>query len=255
MSKESNISYLEAVLEKYKIHSFNVFKVKNKVSQLMKEFAGSDLSDLIEMGSFVQGTAVRKGTDTDVDLDLLLSINHQSTHTLPEIHDLLFKFLKKKNLKPLKRNISIRITVDKINVDLVPALTIPASDNHIVWSRKADIEMISNPGLHIKIIKRSGHKDTIKLVKLWIHQYNLELESFLAALCVVEALKDKESNDLGNNFKTALRYFATKYRYINMVDPANAKDSLSRHHTEEERKEVADLAKKHLSKNLDEILK
>ena len=85
MSKEKGITYAEAILEKYKTHSFNLFKVKRKIIPLIQEFAGSGLADTIEMGSVIQGTDVKRG-ENDLDLDIMISLHHDIKYTLKEVH-------------------------------------------------------------------------------------------------------------------------------------------------------------------------
>jgi hypothetical protein len=245
--------YLEAVLEKYKIFDFQVKKVKSKVTPLIQEFFGPTLSDIVEMGSWVQKTAIRK-PGADVDLDLMISLHNWTPNTLEEIHKKFFDFLKRKGMKPEKRNISMKIIVDGVSVDFVPAIKSPGSDMHTVYSRKSDIYMESNPRMHVNIIKSSGRQREIKLVKLWIHLNKLEFESFLAALVTIEALKNEPEDEIASNFTKVLEYLRDSFMYMDFVDPANSKDSLSRHHSDKEKKLIKEAAEAALQRDLDKAL-
>lgn len=248
--KDKRQSYLENILEKYQTYDFHVKKVENRLKAEIANWGSTYLDDMIMMGSYAQGTAIKK--DTDVDVDFLISIHPWVSIELPKIQESLFKYLKQKKYKPYYRNISMRIEVDDIAVDFAPA--VKAYDfndgQHNVYSRKAKKELPSNPEGHTRIVKQSGRQKEIKLLKIFCKLHGItELEGLLQSLLTISALEGAPKNNLYENFTTVLRFIRDRLNYIRVVDPFNIADCLTDKLTDKEKNKVVKTISKLLDKD------
>lgn len=250
--KEKTQNYLENILKKYETNDFNVKRVENHFRSEIAKWGGMYLDNMVRMGSFAQGTAIRK--EQDVDVDFLISLQSWIPTELPKIQESLFKYLKQNKYKPFYRNISMRVEKDGIFVDFAPAIKTSDfdHDNHIVYSRKAKQEMPSNPEGHTQIVKRSGRQKEIKLLKIFCMLHGIdELEGLLQSLLTIAALEGVERssrNNLYENFIAVLQFIRYKLDYIRVVDPFNHEDCLTDKLTQREKNRVI----KVISKLLDE---
>ena len=88
---------------------------------LLQEWAGSQLLAVEPSGSLAKGTAVRSGTD----IDHFISLAHNTTQTLQEIHNSLIDRLKARGFTPHRQTMSIGLRAQNngtyFDVDFVPA--------------------------------------------------------------------------------------------------------------------------------------
>ena len=240
--------YLEEVLQKYQTNASDLHQIVDHFKPIINNWGKPYCNDLIVMGSIAQGVFVKK--EMGLDLDLLVSMKSDTPFTVKELYESLHKYLKSKNYKVELRNISMRIKYNGISVDFVPSIKTPGNtDFHTVYSRKEDKEMPSNVEMHKKIVKVSGRKREIQLMKIWSSIHNIPFDGFTLALTTIEALKGKPKNELASNFITVLNYIVYKFENVKFADPSRPEDIISDNMEPEEKKKAIKVAKKCLKES------
>ena len=87
------------------------------IQPVIAAWAGNRLASLSPSGSFAKGTANLSGTD----IDLFISLSHETTETLKDIYEKLFARMTELGYSPRRQNVSVNVTVNGFSVDLVPA--------------------------------------------------------------------------------------------------------------------------------------
>ena len=197
--------YLQQILSKYVVTTganSPPSNAGNKIYSTIEAWGGNALKNVSFSGSYAKGTAVQGGTD----VDLFISLSSTTTSTLQEIYDSLFNRLSSKGFEPRKQNVSIGIVLDGINIDLIPAKRQDSnSDDHSLWKNKTQTWTKTNIVKHINMVSNSGRLDEIKLTKIWRNQNNLDFPSIYLELFVIDALYNKNTNQLATNFLTVLQ--------------------------------------------------
>lgn len=227
MSVEAD-NYLARVASKYHIGSdidslTQTFVIKPLIN-IIKEWAGEFLYDIYLSGSRAKGTAITLSSD----LDLFISLRHDTNYSLKEIYNSLAKYLTQCGLKPRKQNVSLGVQKSGTNVDLVPAKKRPGHTNyHSLYLNKRDSWTQTNVMEHINLVKNSGRITEIVLLKIWRKLHNLEFPSIYLELTVIEALKGKSKSKLSENFLFLLKYLQDEFVQKTIIDPANSNNIIS----------------------------
>lgn len=79
----------------------------------------------------------------------------------------------------------------------------------------------TNPGKHIEHVKGSGHADVIRMLKYWVHRYNLTVKTFVLELAIIEALKSCRAESLEGRIKHVFVDFRDAIDDLTVEDPAN----------------------------------
>jgi tRNA nucleotidyltransferase (CCA-adding enzyme) len=148
--------YLQLILEREAVDTGPYSPVRNvqtKIQPVIKEWAGTFLGGVNPSGSFAKGTANHSGTD----IDLFISLSQDTTESLKDIYDKLFKKMTEKGYSPKRQNVSINVKVNGYSVDLVPAKRQDTySDDHSLYRRKADTWTKTNVTKHINHVRGNG---------------------------------------------------------------------------------------------------
>jgi tRNA nucleotidyltransferase (CCA-adding enzyme) len=111
--------YLHAILTREAVDTGPFSPVRGVQAVLypiIQRWAGNRLLSVHPSGSFMKGTANMSGTD----IDRFISLSEQTTETLKDIYDRLFKTMKANGYTPTRQNVSINIRANGYAVDLVP---------------------------------------------------------------------------------------------------------------------------------------
>jgi hypothetical protein len=84
-----------------------VLGVRNVIAPLIHGWAGDKLLGISPSGSFAKGTANQSGTD----IDLFISLSEQTTETLKEIYEKLFRTLKNKGYAPKEQKVNSMLCI------------------------------------------------------------------------------------------------------------------------------------------------
>src|SRR5262249_7638212 len=126
------------------------------------------------------------------------------------------------------QNISIRVALPGINVDLVPAVKRPGNTNdHSVFKRKVNSWRQTNIDTHINAVRNSGRTFDIKAVKIWRNLHGLDISSFYLELVVLETLKGRALYNPAQNFMHVLDFLGSQLAVRNILDPANTANLVS----------------------------
>lgn len=246
--------YLQTVLrQKTAVITQNspVAVAANAIVPLIRTWGGQQIDFLGFSGSYAKGTAVKGGTD----IDLFISLKSTLNMPLADIYQNLFQYVQQNGyLYARAQNVSIGLTVNGMNVDLVPAKQQDAnSGDHSLYRRKANSWTKTNIQKHIQVVSHSGRLSEIRLMKLWRNQKNLDFPSFYLELAVIEALRGyslvSASGDFPGNIIRVLNYLKDNLKTARIVDPANTNNVISDDLSQSEKALIAQAASTALNGN------
>lgn len=238
--------YLESILRVKKADSIslNDWRLIN-IKNIITNWAGQQLSELKKSGSSAKGTAVKSITD----FDIFISLKSDTSESLKEIYNKLDDKVKANGINTRRQNVSIGITENGINIDLVPGKIQSGYQNyHSIYSSKKDNWMQTNIDLHISKVVNSNRTKEIILTKIWRHIHGLDFPSVYLELTVLDSLYNKSVSDLANNFWAVLTYLRDKFVYSSVTDPANTNNLISDMLYKYEKEAISAKAKDSLSK-------
>jgi hypothetical protein len=202
------------------------------------------LVDVTPSGSFAKGTANRSGTD----IDLFISVSEDTPDTLESIYHTLSNQMAQRGYVTRHQNVSVRISVGSLKVDLVPARRQSwLSADHSLYHRKSKSWRKTNIAEHVKLVASSGRQSEIRLLKLWRDQREIEFPSFYLELVVIEALRARWTSNIAACMLCVLDYLATDFVEGRFVDPSNSNNILSDELTQQEKLTIQRYARLSLS--------
>lgn len=220
--------YLRAVLLREQVDTGPFSPVRgvfSTLSPIIREWAGIYFVSMNPSGSFAKGTGNRSGTD----IDLFISLSHNTPATLKEIYTKLQTRLEQEGYTPRPQNVSVNIRVGGYDVDLVPAkrqniLTF----DHSLYRRRADTWTKTNVASHVSHVRNKGRIAETRVLKLWRSQKGLDFPSFYLELAVIEALTTTQPfTPVAKNVWTVFQYLNTRFPNARIVDPANTNNVIS----------------------------
>lgn len=238
--------YLQLVIANKKAETMTLYDWRlTNVITIVNNWAGQQLSSLKQSGSSAKGTAL-KGI---ADFDLFISLKSNTIETLKQIYDSLEITLKNSGRATRRQNVSIRISENGLEIDLVPGKIQNGYQNyHSIYRSKKDTWIQTNIDLHINKVKDSYRINEILLAKIWRHIHGLDFPSIYLELTVLDALYNRSVNDLANNFWTVLTYLKDSFVDSTVIDPANTNNKISDMLLKNEKELIALKAKESLSK-------
>lgn len=199
-------------------------------------------------GSYEKGTMIRDC----YDLDIVCYFPDTDTRTLKEIRDDVSVHLNKKYLMRDKASAERILSLKGVtapqsyHIDVVPGRFISGSNDVFLHLAEGEKERLqTNLKTHISHIKDSGCVPIIRLVKVWAHRNNVKVKTFVLELFVIEALSGSRSkSDLKVSFLKVLEEMKNRFATIELVDPANTGNVVSRLMPTNEKTAVAQSAGK-----------
>jgi len=193
-------------------------------------YNNSSLSIDIQLsGSRAKSTAIKGKSD----LDIFVSINdNNNSNTLKEYYDSLYNYLKAKNIQIRKQNVSVGLKYYGCDIDVTPAKKVNSSsyqryNDHNLWSNKHQQRMLTNIQKHIDMVKNSGIRKEIMLLKIWRENHKLDFPSIYIEQVSIDALANHNSYNLADNFLFMLKYLAENILDKRVVDPSNCNNIIS----------------------------
>lgn len=226
--------YLYQVLEKYKgrdiqTHSFNISFLKED----LRKWAGTCYIEVVNSGSYAKGTAVSNSSD----IDLLVSLKHdcnENSGGLRSCYDSLHKWLSGSYSNVRKQNVSVRVKLNDLEIDITPARKLAGNTNdHNLYVSKKNSVKKTNIKKHISDISQSGRTNEIKLLKIWREINGLDFPSiYLEYLLIKNVLihKSKNIESLSDNLNYSFHELAKSNGnplFSVLDDPANSNNRLS----------------------------
>jgi tRNA nucleotidyltransferase (CCA-adding enzyme) len=109
--------YIESVLARHELKpSFFASLAKFAIVPELEKWANGNQNRILYTGSMAKGTGVSGTTD----LDIFISLNPTTPHTLEDIYERLFRRSQGSSWSPRRQNVSIGITFLGASIDLVP---------------------------------------------------------------------------------------------------------------------------------------
>ncbi len=232
-------AYVRATLARYVVPTgpnAPVVQAAQALVLVVQAWAQPYLLDIQYSGSCAKGTGVQGGHD----LDLFISLNHQAPMSLKEIYWHLVQYLQANGWNPRPQNVSVGVTWNGTQVDLVPGKKqAGATTDHSLYKRKADTWIQTNIDQHVNLVKNSGRTTEIRAVKLWRRLRGLDFPSFYLELTVIDALHQRPTTQPAGNVIAALQYIEQHLPSARVMDPANSNNEVSDELTAAEKRALA----------------
>lgn len=242
--------YLYHILRKYNPRDLTGYS--NAISRLLtvlRTWASSCYVNILNSGSQQKGTAISLASDVDYLVSLTSNCNENSGG-LKSIYHSLYNRLNRKYLNVRKQNVSVRIGLNGLEVDVTPARKQPGSTNdHWLYLSKSDTWKQTNIQKHINDVSQSGRTKEIRLLKIWRELNQLDFPSIYLEYLLIDNIllyKSKEASSLADNFWYVLEELAKDTGnplFSRIVDPANTTNNLSDLLTNAEKNKIISKAK------------
>jgi hypothetical protein len=259
MSYEIN-TYLLQILQKYQTrdlanYSFAITQLKKTI----QAWASSCFVEIKNSGSRSKGTAISLASDVDYLVSLTSGCN-ENNGGLKSIYNSLFNKLNANYKNVRKQNVSVRINLNGLEVDVTPARKQAGNtNNHNLYVSKSDTWKQTNIQKHIIDVLNCGRTNEIKLLKIWRELHHLDFPSiYLEYLTINNILlnKSKDINNLDDNISHSLTELAKdngNLLYARVVDPANTSNILSDLLNQTEKTKIINAAKLAIQSNWNQV--
>ncbi|MFC1791910.1 hypothetical protein ACFL0I_05565 [Gemmatimonadota bacterium] len=229
--------YLEGILATQKLEEEELAELRDNragVEDVLAEHLGESAPSIQYAGSYKKRTMIRDA----YDLDILCYFERDDTsagETLQEIYDAVCEALSQSYYVERKRS-ALRVLADgagttraDLRIDVVPGrFTDETRTDAFLNQENGEKERLkTNLKTHVEHIRDSGVRDAIKLAKLWKHQRNISIKTFVLELLVVDLLGELKTVKLSEQFTHFLREFRDHSDSLSVTDPANGNNDLN----------------------------
>lgn len=241
--------YLQLILHKYESRDLYTYSYQiSRLKEIIVNWSSGYLIEIKNSGSRAKYTSISMASD----LDLFISISHLCPFPLNEIYDSLYETLCCYYSSVRKQNVSVRVNINGLSVDVTPAKQQSSSSNfHSLYVSKSNTWKQTNIQKHIDDISSSNYIDDIKLLKIWRELHNLDFPSIYLEYLVIKELLVYDFSS-GFHFLSILRKLAdpsaSNPLYKRLVDPANSNNVLSELLSIKEKQNIIKKAKDSMSK-------
>lgn len=238
------MEYINKVIDFHRAPNITLYDARlADIKNVITGWAGFQLSEIKLSGSCVKKTAL-KGK---ADCDLFISLKSDTVQTLGEIYKSLNERVIGKGYVTRLQNVSIGIKTNGLDIDLVPAKIITGYQNyHSLYLSKKNSWTKTNVDLHIQNVTLTGRQDEIMAIKIWKDCHGLKFPSIYIELVVVQALKNKNKNQIDKNILTVLEYLRDSFVNTTVNDPANSNNVISDMIFKNQKEEIQKAAKESL---------
>ncbi len=192
------------------------------------------LESMTLSGSQAKQTALRSASDVDIFLSLAPNTPGPLSSLAPSLITHFREHL------PSPRNVSVRITFEGAQIDLVPARRRPNSTHHTLWQQRYETWLQTDIAQQLRHVQSSGLTTEILALKLWTRRNTLRFPSFLQELTAIRALPP--NRPISESLENLLTYLATNFPATRLYDPANTNNEVSSSLTPEEKSRIANAA-------------
>lgn len=241
--------YLARVIQKYQPKDHLPYLGElNQLKSLLMGWAGQWHVGVFDSGSMAKGTAISIASDVDYLVSLSSGCNDMNGG-LKGIYESLYKQLSTSYSNVRKQNVSIRINLYGLEVDVTPAMKLGVlTSNHWIYVSKKDTRQQTNIRKHITDISTSGRLNEIKVMKIWREINKLDFPSiYLEYLITKRILILRPQGATGNNCFHILQELAKESGnplFARIEDPANSSNILSDLLSVEEKNRIISTARK-----------
>ncbi len=247
--------YLESIINKYSARNLNSYLLQIAMLKSgLKTWADGCFIEIKDSGSRAKGTALSLASDVDYLISLSSDCDTNNGGGLKGIYESLGSYLTANYSSVRKQNVSFRIKLSDLEVDITPARKQSGNTNdHSIYLSKLDTWRQTNIQKHITDISGSGRLNEIKLLKIWRELNKLDFPSIYLEYLTLSILsgKSKDSSKLGDNFWYLLNELAKTTNNpldSKIIDPANSGNILSALLNATEKKAIISKAKNAIGK-------
>lgn len=216
------------------------------IKNVIKAWAGSQLSEIKLSGSCAKNTAIQGKSDCD----LFISLKASGTKSLREIYYALNSFIQKAGYRTRLQNISISVITNGLTIDLIPAKVDEVTENyHNLYLSQQDSWTKTNVDLHTNEVLQTGRQEEIIATKIWGKLHNLTFPSVYLEMVVIYVLKHCDKNQAADNFLAVLEYLRDDFIYQSFVDYSNSSNIVSKLVCKYQKEEIRVAARKSLEQN------
>lgn len=218
----------------------------------LQRWASTNLISVDVSGSLAKGTAISGNTD----VDLLVSLRHDTPHTVQEISNNLLAWLRDAGFSVDRRNVAVSIAgANNLKIDIVPARKQNAwTNDHWLWSHRTSGNRQTNVREHITYVTNSGRVNEIKALKIWRKLHGLDFPSFLLEMTAITALSGRQQGNIATNFVQCLSYIQNDLPTARLIDPANTNNIVSNELSVTEKQALARAARTSLGQNWQQVI-
>ena len=242
--------YLQTILNKYAPRSLDSYTHDILLLKAdLQKWASTCFISILNSGSRAKGTAISLASDVDYLISLSSDCDTNNGGGLKGIYESLGSYLTSKYSSVRKQNVSFRIKLFDLEVDIIPARKHSGNTNdHSIYLSKLDTWRQTNIQKHITDISASGRLNEIKLLKIWRELNKLDFSSIYLEYLTLSILfgKSKDNSRLSDNFFYLLSELAkdtSNPLNDRIVDPANSKNIFSDLLTNKEKESIISKAK------------
>lgn len=242
--------YLNQILQKYNARDLTPYS--HAIAELKRnltEWANTCYIDILDSGSRAKGTAISIASDVDYLVSLASECN-ANNGGLKACYDTLFTKLNGIYYPVKKQNVSVRLNLHGLSVDITPARKMSGNTNyHTLHVSKSQTWKQTNIQKHINDISQSGRTNEIKLLKIWRELNKLDFPSIYLEYLLVDNIlfnKTKDASKLADNVWHVFNELAKTQGnplFARIVDPANSNNILSDLMTTAEKNTIINYAK------------
>jgi len=242
--------YIRYILKKYQPRDLTAYSPELiELKKYVINWAGASFLKIINSGSRSKQTAISLSSD----VDYLISLHPNCTRQFEGLHGVhknLYHALNNKYDSVRKQNVSIRLTIKELEIDITPAKKRPGNTNkHSLYVSKIGSWTLTNVTKHANDVILSGIAAEIKLMKIWKELHGLDFPPVYIEYLLIQKIlfnKNRGVNKNLSNFLYTLTELAKNNRnplFARIVDPANSTNILSGLLTYREKKDIQIQAK------------
>ncbi len=234
--------YAASIVEKYWIipdTSSTSHHAADRVIPLLKRWAKQYLHGLTLSGAYAKYTAISLSSH----VDLLIALSPIPGMDMKTIFWNLFKYLSDQDLHPHTRDVSIRLQIAGISVDLIPACRDRETSGTELFNKRSGEAVHTDVTRHVHLIANSGRQQEICALKIWRERMSLEFPSLYLELMVLRALGSERFGQLADNILAVFRHLSSKFEQSVIADPSNSDNILSNDLSASDKKGIAKAAR------------
>ncbi|HEY5368351.1 MAG TPA: hypothetical protein VIJ75_05100 [Hanamia sp.] len=204
---------------------------KKEVTDFLRVEFGND-PVIRYAGSHEKGTMIQD----NFDLDIVCYFPSSDSRSLKDIREDVANHLRTKYATQSKAsaerimNLKDDKTPQGYHIDVVPGRFIENTKDvflHVAYGDKE--RMQTNLKTHIDHIANSGCVPVIRLVKIWSNRNNVNIKTFVLELFIVKILNGSQNKDnLKTSFVKIIEALKDRFESIQLDDPANTNNIVSR---------------------------
>ena len=223
-----NDNWLRELLARQDLSEAELTSLRNLRQQIEGQLSNNLKGDkrFYYGGSYGKNTMIK----SSYDLDIVVYWDAQSPYTIESIYNSVGDVLKQHWKSVNQKKVSWELPFQGgFHIDVVPGRAI---DNKYyeanLYRSDAKTTLKTSLKKHIDVIKDSGARDVVRLLKLWKIVKNVPIKrTFVLEVLAVLGVKGATPGDLEAQLMSTFRYIRDAIERVNMADPANTNNSLT----------------------------